>query len=83
MKVNIRKANNKDYQRVIKLYEDFVERPGFYSGFDNDSFKEVLKDKNSFIYLAENDREIIGFIVFSTKSSTKLSSFALVNFKVK
>lgn len=68
MKVKIREAEKKDYPEVIRLYADFVEQPKRYQNFDNDSFLKVLKLPDFWVYLAEKDKKIIGFITFSRRT---------------
>lgn len=67
-KVKIRKAKKEDYKEVIKLYADFVKKPGRYKNFDNDSFLKALQLPNFYIYLAEIEKKIIGFITFSIRT---------------
>jgi len=68
MKIKIRKAKKKDYQEVIKLYADFVKNSNRYKNFDNDSFLKALQLPDFYIYLAEMEKRIVGFITFSIRT---------------
>lgn len=66
MIVTIREAKLDDYEKLLKLYADFVKEDR-YAYHDNDSFKNVLESDSSFLYVAEAESKLIGFIVFSTR----------------
>jgi len=65
--MRIRLAKKSDYQKLMKLYNDFVQEDR-YSKHNNDSFKKVLKDPQAFIILAEKNKNIVGFITFSLRN---------------
>jgi (aminoalkyl)phosphonate N-acetyltransferase len=67
MPVTIRPATAADYKNVIALYADFVNQPDRYKKLDADSYHEALKQPNFWFYLAEDNRQIIGFITFSKR----------------
>lgn len=67
-KVKIRKAKKEDYKETIRLYADFVKKPNRYKNFDNDSFFKALKLPNFYIYLAEMEKKIVGFITYSIRT---------------
>jgi GNAT superfamily N-acetyltransferase len=64
--MDIRIANNDDYQQLILLYNKFVGSDR-YSKYDNDSFKQVIKCSNNFIYVAVDSGKLIGFASFSVR----------------
>ena len=65
--VNIREAEKKDYEKLMKLYNAFVgdER---YSDKNGDSFEEVLASENNFVYVAEDKGNLVGFVSFSVRT---------------
>lgn len=64
--MNIRLAQESDYEEVIGLYNLFLGGDRF-SHHDNDSFKKVLKNTHNFIFVATDNNKIIGFITFSIR----------------
>jgi GNAT superfamily N-acetyltransferase len=67
MNIHIRDAIKTDYLEVIQMYGDFVEDMARYENHDNDSFYELLLNKDFWIKVAEHDSELIGFITFSKR----------------
>ncbi len=65
--MKIRKAENSDYQEVLRLYGDFVEDPKRYVDLKGDSFKKIIESSNSYLFLAEIEEEIVGFISCSIR----------------
>lgn len=65
--MQIRLAAESDYTPLMKLYNDFVGSDR-YSHHDNDSFKKVLTSSQNFIYIAEENNELIGFASFSVRN---------------
>lgn len=66
--MKIRRAKLSDYEELMKLYDIFYELSGDkvrYSKHNSDSFKEILKDDNSYIYIAEDNKKLVGFASFS------------------
>ena len=68
MKVKVRKADAKDYDRVIKLYADLVNQPGRFQKRGNDSYLKALGLDNFYSFVAEKDNRIVGFITFSKRT---------------
>lgn len=58
--MKIRRAKDSDYEELMVLYNNFVGEDR-YSGHDGDSFKEVLKSPNNYIFIVEEGGKIIGF----------------------
>jgi len=65
--LKVRLATDKDYKKVMKLYNDFVGEDR-YSNYDNDSYQKVLQNSSNFIYIGEEDAQIIGFAAFSVRN---------------
>lgn len=65
--MKIRRANVKDYIQIIELYNGFVGEDR-YSKRNNDSFATVLKQTNSFIFVAEEIDRLAGFITLSIRT---------------
>jgi ribosomal protein S18 acetylase RimI-like enzyme len=65
-KMKIRPAKLSDYGELMKLYGLFVGDDRF-SNKTADSFKKVLQSTTSFIYIAEKQSKLIGFVAFSIK----------------
>ena len=65
--MNIRPAKLSDYDELMKLYSQFVGDDKFGKKTE-DSFVKVLSSKNNFVYIAEDDNTLIGFIAFSVRS---------------
>ena len=65
--MKIRKAKESDYEELMKLYNIFVGEDR-YSRHDNDSFKKVLDLRDSYILVAEQEGEAIGFVTFSVRT---------------
>jgi GNAT superfamily N-acetyltransferase len=65
--MKIREATKQDYKRLMELYNDFVGSDR-YSNHDNDSFERTLEDPDCYIYVAEEDNQMIGFVTFSVRN---------------
>jgi len=61
--VTIREALSQDRTRLMELYNEFVGSDR-YSRYDYDSFEKTLADPNCYIYVGEEDNQVIGFITF-------------------
>ncbi len=66
MIVTIRKAEEKDYKDLMKLYNEFVGEDR-YSNNDNDSFKQILNSPTANMFVAEAEGRLIGFSTCSTR----------------
>lgn len=64
--MQIRKASAFDYDSLMKLYNSFVGSDR-YSNHDNDSFQRVLDNSRNFVFVAEEDDTLIGFVTFSVR----------------
>jgi len=62
----IREAKKSDYKDLMGLYNDFVDSDR-YSKYDNDSFDKVRKSNKNFIYVAEDNDKLVGFVSFSIR----------------
>jgi len=62
----IREAKKSDYKDLMGLYNDFVDSDR-YSKYDNDSFEKVRKSNKNFIYVAEDNDKLVGFVSFSIR----------------
>ncbi len=62
----IRKAKSEDYNQLMVLYNDFVGEDR-YSKHNGDSFKEVLKSPDNYVFVAEENGKIIGFATASIR----------------
>ena len=65
--MNIRDATIADYEPVMELYNLFVKEKRFKNA-DDDSFNEVIHEASAYLWVAEFENEIIGFIAFSVRS---------------
>lgn len=65
--MQIRLAELSDYEKLMMLYNLFVEEDRF-SKHNNDSFHEVMKRTDYFVYVAEENDRLIGLMTFSTRS---------------
>lgn len=65
--MKIRLAKRADYEKLMKLYNLFIKTDK-YTKHNNDSFEKVLKDSNSFIYVAEEKSKLVGFATFSIRN---------------
>jgi len=65
--MQIREAKKEDYERLMELYNGFVESDR-YSKHDNDSFERTLNDRGCHIYVAEENDKTIGFVTFSVRN---------------
>ncbi|HVZ11709.1 MAG TPA: GNAT family N-acetyltransferase [Patescibacteria group bacterium] len=65
--MTIRLAEEKDYEEIMNLYNNFVGEDR-YSKRDNDSFKIVLKSPTNFIFVAEDEGRLVGFSTFSVRN---------------
>ncbi|MEK9196553.1 MAG: GNAT family N-acetyltransferase [Patescibacteria group bacterium] len=68
MDIKIHRAVGEDYEKVIKLYGEFVEDTKRYTNLDNDSYLKAIDDPNFYIDLAVSDDIIIGFITYSIRT---------------
>lgn len=71
--MKIRKATIKDFK---ELYQLGLDTPEFQVSLnepfmDKDDFKFRIKDKNHLFLLAEEDKKIVGFILFNLKDRKK------------
>lgn len=66
MIITIRPAVLEDYEAIIPLYNAFVGEER-YSKKDNDSFEKVIENPTNYVYVAEDEGKIIGFISFSVR----------------
>lgn len=64
--MNIRLVTKGDYEELMNLYNGFVGEDR-YSKHDNDSFKKVLNSPHNFIFVAEEDGKLAGFVSISTR----------------
>ena len=64
--MTIREVKKSDYKDLMQLYNGFVDS-NRYSKHDNDSFEKVIKSNNNFIYVAEDNGKLIGFVSFSVR----------------
>lgn len=64
--MTIREAKKSDYKDLMGLYNGFVDSDR-YSKHDNDSFDRVRKSDNNFIYVAEDNGKLVGFVSFSVR----------------
>src|SRR3989338_6204728 len=62
----VRPAKIADYKDIIPLYNGFVGSDR-YSKLDNDSFEKVLKSKDNFVFVAEDQEKLVGFASFSVR----------------
>ena len=65
--MTIREALSQDRTRLMELYNEFVGSDR-YSRYDYDSFEKTLADPNCYIYVGEEDNQVIGFITFSVRN---------------
>ena len=63
----IRIAKDSDYYGLMLLYNGFVGEDR-YLNYNNDSFKKVIKSKNNFVYVVEENKKLIGFAAFSVRT---------------
>lgn len=64
--ITIREAREADYKELMKLYDEFVEEERYSQGRE-DSFQEVLASTENFVYVAEDDGKLVGFVTFSMR----------------
>ncbi len=62
----IRKAEASDYEQLMQLYNLFIGTDR-YSMYEKDSFKMVLNDPNSYIFVAEKDDNLVGLATMSIR----------------
>jgi len=55
-----------DYKELMGLYNLFVKSDR-YSRYDNDSFVRVRQNPNNFVFVAEDEGKLVGFISFSIR----------------
>lgn len=67
MNIQIRPAEENDYNEIILMYGDFVENPHRYANKDNDSFVKVLNEPNAHVDLAIVDEKVAGFVTYSLR----------------
>lgn len=65
--MEIRSAKESDYEQLMQLYNNFVGDDR-YSKHDSDSFEEVLNSPNNFVFVAEDNGQIIGLAAFSVRN---------------
>lgn len=65
--MKIRLAKLSDYEELMTLYDLFIKTDR-YSKHTNDSFKNVLENSTSFIYVAEDKNKLVGLATFSIRS---------------
>ncbi len=65
--MKIRRAKENDYAELMVLYGIFVGEDR-YSRHDGDSFKEVLKSPNNYVFIVEASGKVIGFATVSIKT---------------
>lgn len=65
--MNTRKAEEKDYEELMHLYNDFVGEDR-YSRHDGDSYRQVLQSPTNVAYVVEEEGKIIGFITASIRN---------------
>lgn len=70
--MDIRSATEEDYSELMQLYNLFVEEDR-YSTYKNDSFGKVLKSPTNFIFVAEENGKLIGFVTFSVRNVIRYS----------
>lgn len=64
--MKIRLVKESDYEQLMQLYNLFVGSDR-YSKHDNDSFKKVINNPNNFVFIAENQGKLVGFVTFSVR----------------
>ncbi len=64
--MNIRLAKLSDYDKLMDLYNLFVKTDKYLNP-NNDSFKSVFENSNSFIYVAEENKKLIGLATMSLR----------------
>jgi len=64
--MDIRRGEEKDYKELMGLYNLFVKSDR-YSRYDNDSFARVRQNPNNFVFVAEDEGKLVGFISFSIR----------------
>ncbi len=64
--MKVRQAVSADHQQLIALYGEFIETDRF-KNLDNDGFQKVIRSKNNFVLVAEEDSKLIGLITASAR----------------
>jgi GNAT superfamily N-acetyltransferase len=70
--MEIRPAKQLDHNELIKLYTLFVGDDRYSKG-NGDSFIKVLRDHNSYIYVATHSEQLIGFATLSIRNVVRYS----------
>ncbi len=70
--MDIRPVKLTDYKELMKLFTLFVGDDRFLKP-DSDSFKIVLKNSNSYIYVATDKEKLIGFATLSVRNVVRYS----------
>lgn len=65
--MKIRKAELEDYAQIMSLFNQFVGSDR-YSKNDNDSFGKVLRSSNNYVFVAQDNDSLIGFVTFSVRN---------------
>lgn len=65
--MKIRRAEPKDYARVMELYTGLVEDDTRFVEPGNDSFDFIISAKNRALFVAEDDGDLIGIAGVSTR----------------
>lgn len=66
--ITLRQASEADYEPVMQLYGEFTKDPHRFAGFDNDSYKNVIKNPNARIFVACEGDIIVAFISCTMRS---------------
>ena len=64
--MKIRTVKEEDYQELMQLFNLFVGEDR-YSRYDADSFNKVIRNPQNTIFIAEDERQIIGFATMSVR----------------
>lgn len=67
MIITIREAQEQDYKELMKLYDAFYNGKRNFVSHKEDSFASVLKDSSSYVFVAEEEGKLIGFITGSSR----------------
>lgn len=70
--MKIRIAKKSDHKEFMKLLNDFIDDKK-YLKTGNDSFIKFLAHPNSYTYLLEDNKRVVGFISFSTRNVIRYS----------
>lgn len=64
--MKVRLVTKADYKELMNLYNLFVGSDR-YSKHDNDSFDKVLDNPSNYVYVAEDNNKLVGFVSFSIR----------------